>query len=106
MDNFRDYRIKLAKESRKAVMDHPKFEIFKPYAEAIGIYKEDQPESWVEHTKKYAVREAEAQRKREEAALAKQKAKELEELEAQKKAEAEKQRALQEEKEARELQRK
>lgn len=106
MDNFRDYRIKLAKESRKAVMEHPKFEIFKPYAEAIGIYKEDEPESWADHTKRYAAREAEAQRKREEAALAEQKAREQEELEAQKRAEEEKQKALQEEKEARELQRK
>merc|ERR1712146_448819 len=71
MKDMRDWRIKLAKESKKLVMEHPKFEIFKEYAHAIGINDETVPDSWLDHEKRYAeilAKRAEEKRAAEEAA--------------------------------------
>ena len=55
-ETFSDRRIKLAKESRKKVLEHEKFkQIFSQYAEALGINQDQSDiESWVKHEAKMA----------------------------------------------------
>lgn len=52
--SFVDHKIRMAKASRKQVLEHPMFKkIFEPYAAAIGIDKEIRDadiEGWAEHT--------------------------------------------------------
>jgi len=52
-----DCIIRLAKESREKVLKHPKWSIFEPYAEAIGINKVPEIPGWIEHGERQAKRE-------------------------------------------------
>lgn len=66
-----DHRFEFAKKSRKAVLEHPKFqEVFAGYESAIGIDKEqinDEIPAWVEYDKRRAAYFEEQRRKEEEA---------------------------------------
>jgi len=71
---FAEYRYKLAWKSRDAVLNHEKFkQIFAPYADAIGISKEQQElPMWKELKDKIQKHEEEQERKRLEEELKKQ----------------------------------
>jgi len=88
-----DRRIQRAKESRKAVLAHEKFQqVLSKYADAIGINSEPEVEGWKEHEEKMEGRrqaKAEKDREAEERRLAaERKRKEEEEKRLQEEAEA------------------
>lgn len=53
VETAEDCRIRLAKESRQKVLDHPKWNIFEKYAAAMGIDKVPEVAGWPAHQERF-----------------------------------------------------